>query len=251
MIAEKDRLLAAVVTVPEVHHKMVEPWRLRPEGLDFTSGLSFVANIPYSERMAADAVLTQCATWAEIDYRTVEHPSVSGQVSLTTARAVDAHGLLIWFDAVVCEDVGFSTGPGSSVRLYSPLFLPWPEPIALAAGDVVNVAIRADLVGADYVWSWQTRANDRSTFKQSSFYGSPIAHETLRALAPDYTPTLDEHAEVVRFVLNAIDGRTSLQEIARRVAERFPREVRDEREARHRTSEVVGAYGQLPKSVTP
>lgn len=251
VIAEKDRLVVAVVTAPDAHRKMVEPWRQRPEGLDLTAGLSRVANIPWSLHIAADAVLTPGAVWAEIDYRTVEHPSVAGQVSLTTTRADEAHGLLIWFDAIVWEDLGFSIGPSSSVRLYSPLFLPWPEPVALAAGDTVTVTLRADLVSDDYVWSWNTSVAGGSTFKQSSFHGSPIARETLRALAPDFAPTLGENGEIVRFVLNAIDGQTTIQDIARRVAERFPRQVVDEREARSRTSAVASEYGQLPKPANP
>lgn len=242
VIAEKDRLLVAVVTAPEAHRKMVEPWRLQPDGLDLTPGLAFVINIPYSERIAPEAVLTPGAVWAEIDYRTIEHPSAAGHVTLTATRSGVAHGLLIWFDAVVWEDLGFSTGPSSSVRLYSPLFLPWPEPIALASGDVVNVALRADLVGDDYVWSWNTTATDRPTFKQSSFHGTPIARETLKALAPSYMPALDGDGEVVRFVLNAIDGRTPLQEIARRVAARFPHQLGDEREARDRATELAREY---------
>lgn len=247
VIAEKDRLLVAVVTAPDSYRKMVEPWRLQPEGLDLTLGLSFVTNIPWSERITADALLTQGAQWAEINYLTVEHPSVAGQVSLTTVRAGEAYGLLVWFDAVVRGDLGFSTGPGSSVRLYSPLFLPWPAPVALAAGDKITVAMRADLVGEDYVWSWNTVVRDRSTFKQSSFHGSPIARETLSALAPDTIPALDDNGEVVRFVLNAIDGRTPLQDIALRAAERFPDQLMNAREARDRIVELAREYARSSK----
>lgn len=244
VIAEKDRLLVAVVRAPDAHRKMVEPWRLQPEGLDLTPALSYVTNIPWSDRTAADALLTQPAQWAEINYLTVEHPSVAGQVSLTTVQAGEAHGLLVWFDAVVWGDLGFSTGPGSSVRLYSPLFLPWPAPVPLAAGDTVTVAMRADLVGEDYVWSWKTVVKDSSTFKQSSFHGSPIAPDTLRALAPDTIPALSDNGEMVRFVLNAIDGRTPIQDIALRAAKRFPDQLRNDREARDRIVELAREYSR-------
>jgi protein arginine N-methyltransferase 1 len=242
VIAEKDRLVVAVVTAPDAYRRMVDPWRLRPEGLDFTPGLAFASNIPCFERIPADAMLTSAAVWAELDYRTMEHASVAGLVSLTTTRAGEAHGLLIWFDAVVWGDLGFSSGPGSPVRLYSPLFLPWPEPVALAADDNVNVVLRADFVGDDYVWSWHTRTTGGSHFKQSSFHGGPIARETLTALAPSYVPALSREGEVIRFVLTAIDGQTPLQDIARRVAAKFSDQLGDERDARNKTLELAREY---------
>jgi hypothetical protein len=50
------------------------------------------------------------------------------------------------------EGVGFSNAPGQLELIYGQSFFPWVHPLPLAAGDVVEVSLRADLVGADYTW---------------------------------------------------------------------------------------------------
>src|SRR5215831_14744274 len=36
-------------------------------------------------------------------------------------------------------------------------FFPWPVPVLLDVGDTVAVSLRANLIGEDYLWRWDTR----------------------------------------------------------------------------------------------
>src|SRR5213079_2794126 len=90
-------------------------------------------------------------------------PNFAGHLTFAGARAGTAHGLGVWFDAVLAEGVGFSNAPAAPEVLYGQAFFPWPSPTPLAAGDAVTVAFQARLVGDDYVWRWDSKVRDGVT----------------------------------------------------------------------------------------
>src|SRR2546430_8449548 len=85
-------------------------------------------------------------------------------------------------------------------------FFPWTAPIPLNAGDAVCVILRADLVGSDYVWGWETRVwgadgRPKVDFRQSTLFGVSRSIQSLRKRANTYVPTLGEDGEIDSFVL--------------------------------------------------
>ena len=96
-------------------------------------------------------------------------------------------------------------------------------------GDEVKVTINAHLVGEDYVWTWNTivfspgeTTKPKANFKQSSFFGVPLSLRQLRKRAADFNPTLNEVGATTAEILRLMNGRTSLREIADRLAKDFP-----------------------------
>jgi hypothetical protein len=163
-----------------------------------------------------------------LDYTTVETSDVSGTMTWTAARSGACHGMAVWFEALVAEGISYSNAPGQSETVYGQCFLPWPVPIDLAAGDRITVILNADLVGEEYVWRWESRVNDgqrldrvKAAFEQSSFLGIPLAPALLRKRSAQFVPTLNENGEIERFIMNLMDGRASVQEIAQQVCNRY------------------------------
>jgi type I protein arginine methyltransferase len=159
----------------------------------------------------------------------VESPDIQGDVTLAVTRKGMGHGLNMWFDAVLAEEVTFSNGPAAPELIYGSGFFPWLKPVSLEVGDSVRVEIRADLVGDDYIWRWETkifgRENSREPkahFKQSTFFGAPIAAAQLRKRAAGHVPVLNDEGEAERLILSMMDGRNSLQQIAEQLCLRFP-----------------------------
>jgi protein arginine N-methyltransferase 1 len=129
----------------------------------------------------------------------------------------------------LAEGVSFSNAPGTTEAIYGNAFFPLSTPVTLAAGDTVSVAVRADLVGEDYIWCWNTRILDqgrsgqvKAEFKQSTFFGAPLSPARLHKRAASHTPKLNEEVQIDQFILSLVDGQTSLEEIARRVSSTFP-----------------------------
>src|SRR6202030_4358669 len=97
-------------------------------------------------------------------------------------------------------------------------------PVPLDVGDVVSVALQADLVDEDYIWRWDTRVLDqgdpgriKADFKQSTFFGVPLSPSQLRNRAAGHLPFLDEDGRIDRQILELMDGAIPLVEIARRI----------------------------------
>jgi hypothetical protein len=69
-------------------------------------------------------------------------------------------------------------------------------------------------------------AQPERIFRQSTFLGAQFTSEALRKHATDFVPVLSESGEAERWLLEAMDGSTPLQEIAQAAVERFPKVFR-------------------------
>jgi hypothetical protein len=84
-------------------------------------------------------------------------------------------------------------------------------------GQEILVKLHANLVGRDCIWRWETEiagadGGQKIHFRRSTFEGAASSSRTLRRHA----------VEAERFLLGAMDGKASLEEIAEKAAERFP-----------------------------
>jgi hypothetical protein len=109
---------------------------------------------------------------------------VSGKLAFRAKRNGTAHGICVWFETELYEDIGFSSGPESPGTIYGQLFLPWLEPVAIEEGQA-------------------------------------------------------EH-----FLLGAMDGRASLEEIAKNAAERLPKVYSSHEDAFERASELARRFSR-------
>jgi hypothetical protein len=175
--------------------------------------------------------------------------SAQGNIELPITKTAIGHGLGIWFQTQLTRDVGYSTEPRTSETIYGHLFLPWLEPISLREGETCSVDLRAHLVGNDYVWQWETNlpANeDRAEirFVQSSFYGSLFPPSVLQKRAMGFVPVLDESGQAERWILQAFDGKRSLESIAIDAAQQFPHVFRRVEDAFNRAAEIAEKYSR-------
>jgi len=191
----------------------------------------------------------QC--WWTLNFYTVAEPDARREITWTTDRAGTAHGIVLWFDALLAPGVSFSNRPGESPGVYATLFFPWPEPVNLEAGDVVSVDLAANLVGEDYLWRWDTRILDqgqpgqlKAEFRQSSLDGTVLSPQALRQRAHSHVPNLSQDGQIDGFILGLMDGNHALGEIARQVAAEFPARFAGEGEALARAGELSLKYGR-------
>lgn len=229
LIPQSDSLWLAVVSMPKNFEKINYPWSETPYGFDMARAGRYLNNAWYSGRADPQQLLSEPAEWARLDYRTIESPNAAGQVMLEITQSGTAHGLLVWFDATLFDDVGFSNRPGVDPHplVYGSGFFPWPHAVAVEAGDGVAVAIDVKLIGGSYVWRWRSevRAQDgqqKENFQQGSFYANPLSLADLQRKKPDFVPTLGRKGEIARFTLNLVEGQLSNLEIAARLLEQYP-----------------------------
>jgi protein arginine N-methyltransferase 1 len=237
LIPHIDKVWVTIIKASKPYTNIVDPWARNSLGQDLSPAQKLAVNNFSKIPVTCDQHLTAPQLWKTLDYATVENPDAQGELEWTIERAGTGHGIAVWFDTELADDVGFSCGdtPGG---IYGSLFFPWEQPVPLAVGQTVRVALEARLVEDDYVWRWTTSVQSvddakKNTirFDQSQLAGAPLSLATLQKIASDYVPELSEEGLLDRSILELIDGRATLEEIAGKLTLKFPQRFAGWRDA--------------------
>lgn len=162
LIPQQDHLYVAAIEASGIYKSILKPWS-DPYGLNMAVARHRALNQWQQEDtdlIRPSAMVTEAVHWATLDYRTIESPHVAGtDLRLHVTRPGAVHGLLLWFDANLTDDFGFSNSPVSKkpAAVYGRGFFPLLEPVDVTAGDMVRVDLRAEFTEQGYHWHWQTR----------------------------------------------------------------------------------------------
>ena len=186
LIPRRDILWAAVVEAPEQYAELINPWANQFD-LDLSAGTQFITNNWRKTQIEPEQFLAEPVCWNTIDYHEVEYHDVRAEISWRAARNGTAHGVAVWFDSELVDDVGFSNHPAAPRMIYGQGFFPFSQPVELSEGDRIELRLAANFVQDNYVWRWDTDFKDqeriKASFKQSTFYGVPLSTTQLRTSA--------------------------------------------------------------------
>ena len=227
LIPQRDTLKAAVIEADDFYSKLVSPWLGPTPDLNLSLSVPLLLNGCYKARFFNDQLLTAALTWTVLDYSVGADPGAAADLDFAVTRPGIAHGVCLWFEAELLDGIRFSSGPGPQRTVYGQLFLPWLEPVRVEQGQRILVSLHANLVGEEYVWRWETKVcgsknNPSRHFQQSTFQGANFTPRSLRRRAADFVPLLSEEGRADSWLLQAMDGKTSLQVMAQAAAQRFP-----------------------------
>jgi protein arginine N-methyltransferase 1 len=249
LIPSRDIVWAALVESAELYSPYLDPWCSRPQGVDLAAARQFAVNQWRKGRTVSPSqFLVDPQLWATLDYAFVEDLNISSTISWTLAKSGTAHGILIWFDTMLCDGIGFSNHPADPQLIYGNAFFPFSSPIELSPGEVVTVNLRATLVGEDYVWAWKTVVlsgdppRARTELNQSTFLACPLSREQVATRSEDHIVSLDEDGIIDRTVLELMDGRRTLVQISEHLRERFPSRFSTLHEALTKVGELSARY---------
>ncbi len=246
LIPSLDRLWAAIVEVPVHYKNLVSPWEENGKGIALSSARNLAVNIGGKIRVQPENLLGQPVCWHELDYHRVEEANVCEKVTLSIERKGTAHGLAIWFDAELLDEVVFYNTPGRTELIYGNAFFPFPQPLEVSPQDRIDVRLEARLIGDDYAWRWDTtllsQGIAKCSFKQSTLLGAPLSASQLRKRAGSYVPEANEEGEIARFVLSQMDGKNSNEQIAAQLLKHFSPRFRDHHDALDAVYEVSDKY---------
>jgi type I protein arginine methyltransferase len=243
IIPLRDTLMAAVVELPELYQHITEPWRTIPH-LDLSSGLPLVLNSIYRQHLKPQHVLSDARPWHVLDYATGAKGPAQALLELPITRTATGHGLGIWFETHLMEGIGYSTAPRSSQTVYGHLFLPWLEPVSLHEGEICAVDLRAHLVGNHYIWQWETNLpalpeRNQVHSRQSTFYSGLFSPSLLQKRTTNFVPVLNESGQAERWILQAMDGKRPLEDIATEAARLFPNVFRRAEDAFNQAADIA------------
>lgn len=249
LIPQRDTLWLACVEAPEAYAHVAGPWFEGAYGLDLRAAFDIVTNTWERAGIRPEQVVSEPRQLGVIEYTTVESADFVATVRSAVTRAATAHGFCAWFDATLAEGIAFSNAPGRPEAIYGKAFFPWSEPVALLPDDQVTVTLKADLIGEDYTWSWNTRVADgadrtKAQFRQSSFYGEPLAPAQLRKQSAAHVATLNDDGIIARETLRMMQEGAALGDIARHLAQRFPGRFASWQDALSHVGELSTRYSR-------
>ncbi len=234
LIPGRDVVWTALVDSRAAYKDMISPWSkpyaLSMEPIKRTTLNSWSSAVP--DRIRARHLLTEPHIWTTLDYFSIKDPNVSNSGIVQRAtRDGKAYGWLIWFDTELIPDIGFSNGPDVEkiAEVYGRGFFPLLEPISIAEGDTVNLSLHAELLGDEYEWRWHTcvQSQDdpdviKADFEQSTTIAKAYENKLIAAHISNEQPGLGTDGEVAMFILEKLDGETSVGHIAQQVCRAFP-----------------------------
>lgn len=229
LIPQRDFLWAALVEAPDLYRENLAVWETPTHDLALPAGRKPESNTFWKTRLELKQLITEPTFWGTLDYRSVHTPNVSERVEWTIEEARTAHGLLTWFDAELGEGIRFSNAPGNTRAVYGSAFFPFTNPVQLEHGDKAAVLLSGKLLGDEYLWRWDTTVFEqgnsqrvKANFVQSDFFAKTFSQAKLNNRAACHIPAIDPDLEAHRLILSLIDGRTSLEDIAREISRKFP-----------------------------
>ena len=235
LIPKKDLLWAAVVEAPERYQDIVAPWQEKK--IDLSAVKTAATNTWRKAQLKPDQLLVSPVCWATLNYDEIESVDCKAEIAWQAGRSGTAHGFIVWFDSELVGNIGFSNHPKEPELIYGVGFFPFPNTVEVSKGDRIELQLSADFVRDDYVWRWNTTILDgesqqkKASFRQSTLYGVALSPGKLHRQAASYKPSLNQKGQIKSFILQSMTGDYSLEEIATRVAARFPMQYSDWRDA--------------------
>jgi protein arginine N-methyltransferase 1 len=251
LLPARDSLWLSVISAPEFFEGRRRIWRSGAEGLDLRAALPFVDNEVDKHRARADQQLCAPVRWANLDYATLEDRAVRGAGSCAITKDGVGHGLLVWFDTELVEGIGYSNAPGAQESIYGQIFFTWPEAVALQAGDRVAFEVRADPIGAEYIWTWTTEIQRRAAgtgavprFRQSTFKSMPPAPASLRRREASFAPALSPAGTAALQALEGMRAGRTVGELAQQLLASHPERFPSLDDAHGFAAELAERYGR-------
>jgi len=251
LIPRRDTVWAAVAEVPELYATIVEPWEQNGLDQDLGPARRLAVNDIRKARVKPEELLTEPQNWTTLDYGTVENSNIYGELKWTVGRAGVGHGITTWFEMDLADGVSLSNAPGSPETIYGLQFFPWTHPVSLSRGETVCVKLEAKLTGNDYTWRWTTQvatanpeSRTREHFDQSTLAGVVMSLEKLHKTASDFVPRLSEEGILDRRVLALMNGKATLEEIARKLGAEFPERFERWQDAMNQAAAISRKYSE-------
>jgi 16S rRNA G966 N2-methylase RsmD len=219
-IPRRDVVMSALVEDGAMYDRTVRAWSDMPVSLSHESFTQLLANRWYLARATGEQLLSDPSSFVTLDYD-LPTPPLARRWEAKATRDGEAHGLLLWFDAELTNTVSFSNSPAAPSALYGQAFFPFAPSITLRRGERLALDLRGVLSGDDYAWSWSATDEAGRSIRHSTLHGIPMHPDALVNRGEQFVPHRSVEGEIVRVLLTAADGQTTLGALARTLHEHF------------------------------
>ena len=230
MIPERGRMLVVPVSMEDYHRNNVSRWGAQEEGslekkfgVDYSAIQKYADNYMYYDDFSGIdwSAIAPEKELTEINFLTAEKAESFDRCEFTAQADMNFHGWLGWFDMLLGEE-WLSTSPKVEKLHWSQVFLPTLSVQPVQEGDSLSFELKRPEYGD---WTWKSSpGSDKS---QTTFLTRPLRANDIQKQSPRYSPELSEDGQILRFILGYFDGANTVDEIAQKLVESFPRKFSD------------------------
>jgi hypothetical protein len=167
-------------------------------------------------------------------------PNFSAEATFHATRAGHIHALAGWFDSELVPGIRVGNAPPALGSSWAHTAFPLERPIPVEEG--ADLQVRIDTMANGTAWRWSVEGSGLR-LDQTSVFGFP--HDTMsharRAAAA--RPRRAPLGEALRFVLDRLNGQTSVDEIAEQLADQHSGLFGQRGSAAQFVRETAEAYG--------
>jgi protein arginine N-methyltransferase 1 len=214
----------APVEAPEFYAREVDVWTRHVQDVDLSPVRQFAESHVHAGRFDSGELLSAPSPVGVIDLAHSASVRVSGTATATISRNGNMHGLCGCFETTLADGIRMGNVPGdSSTTNFAQAFFPLARPVAVVAGDTVDLTI--DSHDAHVVrWRVEISRAGRAAypaFDHSTLNGLLLSPVALRKQARDYRPALSARGAMEHALLGRFDGLSSAAELQRWLKDRF------------------------------
>ncbi len=229
-------------------YKMVDEWTHYQYTLDFSPLHTLAANNLLWIDLKREMFLSEPASLALIELARVDAGDLNGEASFVVKRKGTVHGIGGWFAAELAPGINLSNMPPTKTPSWSHTFLPLESPLEVKAGDRLDFTIHTSRNAAR--WQWQVthhpvKGDGRfepgdSLPEQSTRAGELSAFTATEDLT--LIPARNSNGDIDLFILQRINGKLAVAEIARQTEKRFPNKFSGYEQLLERVYKLMTVY---------
>jgi len=218
MVPDRGEMRVVPVCAGEYFEKNVRQWSKTSQGISFESVRKKASNTLYFDDAGSREaqMLTEPKTLKTLDFHSAEKADCDSEVKFEAVHSGKCHGFLGWFRIRVGNRT-LSTSPLAPSTHWNQAFLPLDPPIDVQAGDLLTLRVVRPQFGP---WTWMSNHCGESQ-QHSTFFSRLFSVDQMKRRSGDHSAVLNDHGELVQFVIDSIIGHKSNSEILTSAIERF------------------------------
>jgi predicted RNA methylase len=239
MIPQAAVMEVVPVRATELYQQEIESWSVPHMDIDHTPARMYASQsiYYYSKDLDKAHYLAEPAKLLTLDFHQANSTYCQTEAKFAIAESGICHGFAGWFKMQLGE-TWLSTAPHEPPLHWSAAFLPLDPPIELTAGEEVTFKLQRP-PGGDWTWEVKTA---RTQQVRSTFFSIPRSLKSLKKVAWDYQPQINDKGKAALYVLEHSNGTFSVEKLSYNLAQTFPHLFNDPQTAINFVQNLVGRF---------
>jgi protein arginine N-methyltransferase 1 len=180
--------------------------------------IDLIFNQPHQATASGIKLLSDEVTLTEFDLTTVNDITFNYSDKITCSTAGIIHGLIGWWDCWFTPEQFFSNTPREPENSWGQMYFPIRYPIEVSAGDSLQIDFSSSQskISSEINYQW-SMANNKTSQSYNTFAGQIINREIINKSNPGYVPTLNKDGKIAQLILNQVNGKSSISDIAEKI----------------------------------